>query len=81
MEVRVTRADACLTFLCISIQGLHGHAQVVELKQQANKALKQMQHEVIEAEQRRSELQQQVDCALSVLAHCPALLIASSHAL
>ncbi|BDA41828.1 probable centriolin at N-terminal half [Coccomyxa sp. Obi] len=38
-------------------------AKVVELKQQANKALKQMQHEVIEGERSRSELQQQVKTA------------------
>ncbi|CAL8460859.1 g390 [Coccomyxa elongata] len=38
-------------------------AKIVELKQQANKALKQMQHEMIEVEQGRNELQRQVKAA------------------
>jgi len=42
------------------MQQLWEPEQVVEIKQQANKALKQRQHELIEAERSRSELQIQV---------------------
>lgn len=42
------------------MQQLWEPAQVVEIKQQANKALKQRQHELIETERSRTELQIQV---------------------